>query len=289
MNWAIVSFRWWTTITRRETLRVPRGTGPEGLSESENEVNGYDLRHGSRDACKHDAVGWMLHDAWVSLSASTRCQILKGREADEALKARDKAVPNSGRNPAFNLDGASLGRTVATPPARPVTLAAVVARRRAVRTARYAGLDAETRVTLDGVAYASDGRQVLADNAIAWSERRTPSPVRRAGHCDAPVFTTDAEGRVSYTPSASATADARKRRKTPETAAKEIARAIENVASGKRPEGWARDRITKYAELFEVDVYDAQLDALDDALEARLTAQLDAPVLDGGSIQASRI
>lgn len=244
--------------------------------------------HETHNGCtSHDAHGWAHHNVWTALSDAARTAVERGHELAAELAARDAGIPGSGRNPLFDLDGASIGATAPTSPAHPVTLSAVVARRRAVRRGRYAGAQCDT-VRLDGVAYASNGDQVLSETAIAWSERVQATTVRY-GACDAPFLFDNGDGSVRYVTADDSPAAKRARRKTPETAAKEIARAIENVAAGKRPEGWARDRIERFAELFDVDVYDAQCDALDAALDARATAQPDAPVMDGGSIQASRV
>lgn len=172
-------------------------------------------------------------------------------------------------------------------------LAALVKRRRAVRAGRYADANAAMApARLPGVAVASTGDQVLTDDAIAHNWQGTGDILRR-GRCHGPVVTIDPDtGAADYLARAAMNLGTaiRARRVTAATAVKRVVGAIDNVAAGKRPEGWARDRIHQYAHLVDVDVYDTWCDALDDALVARETARetaRDEVECAGASMQAS--
>lgn len=273
------------------------------------------ISHAEAFQCEsHDQIGWAHHRITESLAAIPSQKIrpdgepltiaeviAQGRAALEEVQAYPH--DGSGRN-AFRYAHGSGAAILAeceaagldvtgwdrrqfpygpVPPSRPVTLAAIVRRRRAVRAARYAG--GPDTITLPGVAYASTGDQVLTEAAIAhgWT---ADTGIVRGGHCHAPALAiADDQGTPEYVPVPLPPEAARSRRKTPETAAKEIRRAIGNVAAGKRPEGWARDRLHKYAEILDVDVYDALVDDLDAALELRITADPDrqAGTTEGGA------
>ena len=248
------------------------------------------------DCAAHTAIGWAHHriaellaatpvaaDAKLGVARSVAFLIEQGRAQADA--ARHHVTDGSGRNQ-FAFAAGSPARAAYQTATAVERLNYLIARRRAVRRGRYA--DAQPGIhQLPGVAYASNGDQVLTDSAITWAAIWSADQmIARGGHCHGPVVAVGEGGTMHYQPHPS-TAAKRTRRKTPETAAKEIARAIEQVAAGKRAEGYARDRIHKYAELFDVDTYDAQCDALDLVLESGPHPAEETVTLVGGSLQAS--
>lgn len=221
-------------------------------------------------ACSHDQHGWALHRITESypgaqsrplaagehgpltVHQTVTGGITSGRALLAAAKRSAAPVPHASipadRRTLVELCAdmglAFVGRAAVN---RPVTLDAVLDRRRRVRALRY-GNDWDAPMTLPGVAYASTGAQVLSDAAVSWAE---------TARFDQPSHAAEVVA---------------KRAVKPETAAKRARLAIAQVAAGKRAETYARERIESYVSVLDVDVYDALVDELDAVLDGDASA-----------------